>query len=157
MQFKDSGELSHFMKAVMATACALLAFMVLVTILRAAGWQGPADPFGVVERLVDLSDRDTRASSVNVEYRDSSGAVMNLGPHVKAELRNGRGNARQLLEGVFVDCDPALIRAGGVINVSIQDGLMRESLTVQLDMRADALFVQSTLSKTQVLDKINHH
>jgi hypothetical protein len=97
-----------------------------------------------------------RQPTVNVEYRDAEGVLMDLGPFIHAVLRNGRGKANSVNEGVFVDCEPDWIKAGALVHISVQDSLVREELVVQVDLQREMLFVKSQLRIVDLVMRINN-
>jgi len=113
----------------------------------------PIEVSGLLERALDAGGGGD--STVNVEYRDASGTSIDLTPYIKGSLRNGHGRAFNLKESVFELCDPHAIRAGVMVQISLQEGLVKESLRVQLDYEKQILFVQSKKAKTELVDIIN--
>jgi hypothetical protein len=92
---------------------------------------------------------------VAVEFRDSSGAGVNLGPLIRVAMRNGRGPSFELHRTAFISCDPRVIKVGAPVEVSVQDGLVREHLIVSFDHRNQMLFVRSHFSLDELLERIN--
>lgn len=146
-------ELVHFATTVMAYALALLIIVLALWTLRKVGWRWPKELITFLERLIDANLFVIQG--INVEYRDLTDLLLDLGPYVTASLRNGRGGSFELREGYFTSCDPDRIRAGTVVVVSIQEGLIREILKVQLDLEKQILFVRSRFTHKQVIEQIN--
>ena len=61
-----------------------------------------------------------------------------------------------LVAGVFVGCDPDLIWAGAGVHISIQNGLVKERLSVQIDPERQMLFVRSRHRLNDVIKLINN-
>jgi hypothetical protein len=88
---------------------------------------------------------------VNIEYRGADGKVLDFGLFVKAIIRNGHGRPAELCQGAFCGCDPNVFGVGAMCVVSVQDGIIKENLTVQLDLGKKSLFVQSRFNQEQLL------
>lgn len=145
-------DIIHFGTMVVAYALALSAILVVLWTLRRSGKRWPVDIVGFLERVLDA---DSAGPCVNVEYRDASGKPIDLTSLIKGNLRNGHGRAFDLRENMFVQCDPHTIRAGATVLVSLQAGLIKESLVVQLDPEKQILFVQSKKTRMQLIDIIS--
>jgi hypothetical protein len=146
----------HFVTSALEIASALLVIAAIVWALRRAGWRGPTDIAGLVENWFGIATTDTDSRLLlNVEYRDATSVIMDLGPLVTATLQNGRGRTFDLQEGVFVGCHPLVIKAGASVQVAVQGGLVRECLLVQLDLHRQVLFVKSQFTLSEVVSKIN--
>jgi hypothetical protein len=140
---------------VSAYALALVVVIMVLWALRRIRWPLPPDVVGFLGRLTGTGS-PVPTASVNVEYRDASGTIIDLGPFVRGTLRNGRGGRFELHEGAFVDCDPDRIKAGTVSIISLQDGLVKETVFVQLDYDRQTLFARSQFSRSELLEQINH-
>jgi hypothetical protein len=145
-------EVGHFASTVLAYALALSTILAVLWTLRRFGKRWPVEIVGFLERVLDA---DGGEPTVNVEYRDASGKQIDLTPLIKGILRNGHGRAFDLRENVFVQCDPQTIRAGAMVLVSLQGGLVKESLCVQLDPEKQILFVQSKKLRMELIDIIS--
>lgn len=146
-------QLTHFTGQVVATATALLAAATLIFGLRRFGWHGPTDPLGLIERLIARAREGP--DSVNVEYRDANDERLDLGALVSVTLRNGRGRPAALRGGTFIGCDARHIQVGALVHISVQDDLVCERQTVQLDLNGQALVVRSEFSKQALIAEIN--
>jgi hypothetical protein len=146
-------EFTTFALGVIAIAAAILLIAGCHWLLRRSGWSGALDLAGILERWIGPMRKPE--ATVNVEYRDAAGVLMDLGPYIHAVLRNGRGKSFALSEGVFVDCEPTWIKPGALAHVSVQDGLVREELVVQVDMQREMLFVKSRLRLADLVTRIN--
>lgn len=146
-----SSQVGHFVSMFAVTALALGLIALLVCIFKKLGWRWPFDPIGLLERLLDGRDKGREIQKVNVEYRGTDGAMLDFGPYVKAIIRNGHGRAADLHQGAFCGCDPDIFCVGAMCVVSVQDGIIKENLTVQLDLGKKALFVQSRFNQAQLL------
>jgi hypothetical protein len=145
-------EVGHFATTVVAYALALTAILAVLWTVRRSGKRWPVEIVGFLERVLDA---ESGGPSINVEYRDASGKPIDLTSLIKGNLRNGHGRAFDLRENVFVQCDPHTIRAGAMVLVSLQDGLIKESLRVQLDPEKQILFVQSKQTRMELIDMIS--
>lgn len=140
---------------VLATAAAMLLIVVVVAVARRLGVVGPLDPIDLLEKTVLSRGIPGARLSVNVEYRDATGAIMDVGPFIQGSIRNGRGRTVELDGGRFHGCDRKIIKAGGTVEVSLQDGRVRERLVVQLDYHRECLFVQSRFELAKAIEMIN--
>ena len=149
-------EALHFLMSAAGITVALLIVATLLWLARWLGWTGPLDIVAVLERWFGLKlPAPRRMLPVNVEFRDRDGVLMDLGSFVLVTLHNGRGDAFQLREGIFVGCDPSYIWAGVLVHISIQNGLVKEQLSVQLDLGRQQLFVCSNHLLAEVVLLIN--
>jgi hypothetical protein len=147
----------HFLTSAFGIAVALLFFAFALWLVRRLGWTGPLDLIAVVENWLGIgATQAVPRSIVNVEFRDAVGAAMDLGPLVSVTLHNGRGTSFFLHEGMFGGCDPEWIRAGLQVHIIVQGGLVREQLTVRLDLQRQTLFVQSAYRLAEMVAMINH-
>ena len=142
--------LAHFFVMFLATLCALL---VIYVVKRK--YSGPADPIGFLDWMLDGMRPTKEPAAVNVEYRDASGALMDLGDYVTVRLRNGSGPAYTLKEGCFVGCNPHTIKLGASCVISVQDGLWKEIAPVHLDFQRKVLFIASPLTLEEILRRLN--
>jgi hypothetical protein len=55
----------------------------------------------------------------------------------------------------FVDCDPTWFTPGALVDVNVQDNLVREELVVEWDPDRNMLFVQSRHSFARIVAKIH--
>jgi len=147
-------EIGHFATMVLAYALALMIIVLLLWLLRKLEWRLPKELVGFLERLIDTGAHGAR-TSVNVEYRDVSGEIIDLGQYVPVTLRSSRGNASSLHEGCFVHCDQHRIKPRTAAVVSILDGQIKETVWVQVDLEKDILFVVSKFKKEELIGKIN--
>ncbi len=151
-------ETMHFFASACEIAAALLLIAGLLWLVRRAGWRGPLDLVATLETWFGITPRGAHAHpTVNVEYRDTAGELVDLGPLVTATLQNGRGKSYNLREGIFVNCLPDCIKAGAHVQVSIQGGLVRERCTIQVDFDQQTLFVKSGFRRAEIGAKINHN
>lgn len=148
-------ELTTFVLAAAAVMVGILAIAVLVVILRSLGYGGALEITDILDRWIGPLHGGNPRPLVNVEYRDAENVPMHLGSFIRSTLRNSRGKFFLLVEGAFVDCEPAWIKAGALVHVSVQDGLVREELYVRIDRERDLLFVKSKYSLSEMFEKIN--
>lgn len=148
-------QLSHFAALVLATSIALLLIAIVLIAVRKF-WPGPIEPVGLMDLLIAPKDTSSSRASVNVDYRDSVGVLMNLGPLVTGHLRNGRGASFNLIEGCFVACNPKFIKASAPGTVSLADGFVTECLWVQVDPERQTLFVRSQYTRAEMFGRINN-
>jgi hypothetical protein len=148
---------AHYLATAAGIAAAFLVIAALIWIVRRLGWKGPVDIGDAFERIFGFHQgADTsQESRVNVELQDATGAVMDLGPYIEVEMQNGRGNCKKLREGKFEACNPTLIKAGAQVDISYQQGRVKECLSVQVDYRRQRLFVRSKHQLDEVLTRIN--
>ncbi|MGY4617612.1 hypothetical protein ACVWZ4_002839 [Bradyrhizobium sp. USDA 4472] len=149
-------ELSTFVLAAAAIAVGIMAIALVTILLRASGYTGALDIITIVDRWIGPLWRSDARPLVNVEYRDADDTPMQLGSFVLATLRNSRGKFFDLVEGAFVHCEPAWIKAGALVHVSVQQGLVREDLYVLVDPERDLLYVRSQYRRAEMFEKINH-
>jgi hypothetical protein len=149
-------ELSTFVFAAAAITVGILVIAVFVIILRRLGYEGPLDITGIIDKWIGPLWKEQVRPLVNVEYRDADDMPMQLGSFVCATLRNSRGKFFDLVEGAFVNCEPAWIKAGALVHISVQQGLVREELYVRVDPDRDFLFVKSQYRRAELFEKINH-
>jgi hypothetical protein len=150
-------KLWHFAENVVSTSAVLVGFVVLRALLRRAGVRVFPEFFEFLNNVLDdrLSPKGDSPAPVNLEYRDAAGVLMTTGPFVSVILRNGRGGPYELRDGIFPACDPTCIRAGATVDVSIQEGLIREHLQVQIDHPNKVLFIRSGFTLEQLVHRIN--
>jgi hypothetical protein len=144
-------QFGHFVTVVTAYALALGMIALLICLLKKLGWRWPVEAVGFLERLLEGSDKDRETQKVNVEYRGADGRMLDFGLYVKAIIRNGHGRAVDLRQGAFCGCDPDVFAVGAACVVSVQDGIIKEDLIVQLDLVKKVLFVQSRFDQEQLL------
>src|SRR4051812_33440082 len=77
-------EFMAFVVSAGAIAVAILAIAGFLWLLRRSGWEGALDLAGILERWIGPT-REPRAT-VNVEYRDADGVLMDLGPFIHVML-----------------------------------------------------------------------
>ncbi len=146
-------QIVHFAKGTAAMALALLAIMLLLILIRPF-WRGPVDPIGIIEGILERTEKHEGAG-VSVEYRDKQGMPMALGSNVRGYLQTGPGRACEFVNGWFVACNPAEIKAGVWCLVMIAEGKVKQRLLIQLDSRSQALFVESKLTPSELIKQIN--
>jgi hypothetical protein len=148
---------AHYLAAVAGIAIALLGIAAFVWTAGRLGWRAPVDIADAVTRILSLGrEHDQfRESLVNVELQDASGAVMDFGSFVEVTMQNGRGVCYKLREGKFEACNPTWIKAGAQVDISYQQGRVKECLPVQVDYKRQRLFVHSKRHLDEVLALIN--
>jgi hypothetical protein len=149
-------EVATFAMSAATVTVGILLMAILIWVIRRTGWGGVLDFVGMLEAWLGLQRSSQLQATVNVEYRDADGALMDLRLFIHATLRNGRGRAFPLHEGIFVDCEPTWIKPGAWVHISVQDNLIGEDLCIQVDFLRDRLFVQSEYRIADVVAKISH-
>lgn len=147
-------EVGHFVTTAIAYGFAVVVMVFTLSAFRRLGWRWPLEFVTLFEQLIHTGNTNSD-QAVNVEYRDPTGILLDFGSFVTANMRNGRGRSYELREGCFLGCDPGRIRAGSTVVVGIQDGLVKETLKVQLDFEKQLLFVCSRFTRDQLLEQIN--
>jgi hypothetical protein len=148
-----SFDVARFLASTFSVVAGILMISTLTYLLRRTAWGEPLD---LVSHLaLYISRTKSPMTTVNVEFRDASGALMDLGPFIEVTLRSGHGRSYSLQEGVFIDSHPDWIKVGASVDISIQDGLVREFLTVQIDFEREILFVKSHFKLGEVVAQIN--
>lgn len=145
------GLADHFVTGVAAYALALALIALLITLMKKLGWRRPVDAVEFVSDCLRETVNGRGTQTVNIEYRGSDAQTLDFGPFVKASVRTGQGRTRELHEGVFCDCDPEVFNVGALCVVSVQAGIVKERVTVQLDRERKVLFVQSRYNQEQLL------
>ena len=58
---------------------------------------------------------------------------------------------------MFVDCDPASFTPGAIVDINVQQGMVREESVVRMDFQRNLLFVQSGGTFDQMIAKIHRN
>ena len=121
------------------------------------GWKGPLELVGLVEEWLGLKPHASEPrQTVNVEYRSADDGRMDFGGYVVATMQNGRGRALALRDGVFNGGDPVTFKVGARVRVTVQDGLARERLVIEVDLDAQTLYVKSQYTRAAMIAKLTH-
>jgi hypothetical protein len=147
-------QILHFLQTVLATALALALIAFALKGLRRI-YRGPIEPSEILENPDGNRDAHHGSDGVNVPYRDATGAPMDLGPLVPAQIHNSSGGLFALHEGCFIGCDPKWIHLGAYCTVSVAGGLVREFVRVQLDHQHGTLYVESRHTFQEMLHLIS--
>jgi hypothetical protein len=159
MEQQFFSQFGHFATNLLAIVMALLLIALISWAIRKIGWHGPIDMIELLQKWFPFLNSPSSApisdTLMNVEYRDASGATLDLGPFVKASLQCGCGRSVELHQGYFRNCRPDRLKAGTSCVVCIQSGFLKEKLIVRLDFGRQALFVQSQFTRSEVIGLIN--
>ena len=147
--------LANFLLPAITVTFGILLLTILVWAYRGAVGDGALGIVAIAERLLGLARLHKRGESVSVEYRDLDGRRLDLGPFIHAVARHSRGGPAPLLGGAFVKCNPTWFTPGALIDVNVQENLVREDLVVQWDYGRNILFVQSQYSFATLVAKIH--
>jgi hypothetical protein len=148
--------LANFLLPSVTVAVGILLLTLIVWAYRGSIGEGTLGFFGIAERMIGLTKLPARHASVSFEYRDLDGKRLDLGPFIHAVARNSRGGSAVLLQdGAFLDCDPVWFTPGALVDVNVQDNLVREALVVQWDYQRNMLFVQSGYTFARLVAKIH--
>lgn len=132
-----------------AVSSVALALIAVVTAGVRHYSQAPLDPVGVIEGAIPRG-----SEFVNVEYREATGGLMNLGPYVHAALRNGQGPPSDLQDGFFKV--PSKRGLAGMPCMVTIDGGVQERVQLQVDgARGGILYVQSQYTAAQIFERVN--
>lgn len=146
----------EFLPQVMGTMLFFALLALCIAAVRAFGWKQPLEPVEGILHLVHPPRTSLgRDGGVNVQFRDADDKLLDLGTLIHAEMHNGHGSSVVLQNGVFMGANPEWIKAGSHVQVSIQSGVFRESLVVQVDIPKQFLFVQSAMRLHDIVRTIN--
>lgn len=138
---------------------ALLVFLggasIVIAAFRRAGYKGPFEVVGLLERLIDVSMNGSGPDwpgslPVNVELRDGADGRFGLPEHASVRLRNSHGNSVALSSDAFEGCDPRVFKHHAHIDIIWFDGLIERG-RIFTDPETGHLFVRSTRTRLQIL------
>lgn len=151
-------EVLHFITSAAGIALAFGMIGAVLALKRYFDIPGPSEIGEMLRRLFgwpERSDDYHDPNIVNVEFRDTEGVLLNLGPLISVTMRNGRGFTYRIKEGVFGSCNGRWIKAGAHVRVNVQEGLVFERLKIQLDDVSQTLFIKSAFSMRALIEQIN--
>ena len=145
--------MDHLTLAVSGTI-ALLVMAALVALWERAGLSEWAQVARRLWRSIQSGDTAGPPAPVNVEILDKSGQPLDPGPYVTMKMRNTTGKTYTAVGGVFLECNPLWIKPGTLVHLNVQDGKVREELVVMYDPERKTLYLQSSFTTAEILDKI---
>ncbi|TXG96742.1 MAG: hypothetical protein E6R08_08660 [Nevskiaceae bacterium] len=145
----------HFLFSSVTVSLGIALLVIVVWLYRAVIGEGVMGLSSIAERILGIGRAEHPSKTVNVEYRDAGGRRMDFGPYITVTARGKRGGAAVLRNGVFVDGDPGGFTPGAIVDINVQDGLVREEAVVRMDFDRNMLFVQSAATFEQTIARIH--
>lgn len=82
-------------------------------------------PWPMIRRSVARQKALRNPPSASAPCTATPGGPDDFGPYITVAARGKRGGAAVLQNGVFVDGDPGVFDPGAIVDINMQDGLVR--------------------------------